>query len=166
MKGHWMPLLAIIILTRGLFPESATSRVTVRIKALDKLSVSDGGLVILTGQAGQDRIGPANTDAARLSFTHNRPATKKITAEIKPAHAPAAQGNDLLVKILVEDGTGAKVLYNDSGTTGPQDVLTGIGPGAIADKKVTYIAECTASGTTISSDTDFSFTVTFTGVDE
>jgi len=147
-----------------IYAASSTSGVTVQVKSVDKLDVTDGGTIILDGTAGSNDLGPGNDTTALLKYTHNKNANKKITAEATTA--PAALGNDLVLTVAVLDGAGTKTLYNDSGAAAAQDVVTTIGAGALNNKTVTYTAQCTASGTTVSADTDFSFTITFTSVDE
>lgn len=148
----------------SLLAASATSDVTVRVLSVDKLTVTDGGTITLDGTAGSNDLGPTTDATAVLQYTHNKGATKKITAEASTS--PAAASNDLVLSVEVAGGAGAKTVYNDSGATGVQDVVTSIGAGALANKTVTYSAQATASGTTVSADTDFSFTITFTSVDE
>lgn len=162
--------MTVLSLTVGLggyvLADSDTSRVIVRVKAVDKLSVSDGGALVLDGSPGSSSMGPVNDTTAELRFTHNENTTKKIAAEAKTGDSPDPAGNDLVIRVSVQDGAGAKTLYNDAGPTGPQAVVTGIGPGALNQKSVTYTAQCTSTGTEVSVDTDFSFTITFTSVDE
>jgi len=158
--------LAILIAVQASSVSAAnsTSDVTVRVKSVDKLAVTDGGTIILDGTAGTNDLGPANDTTAALNYTHNRNANKKITAEATTS--PAAAGNDITLTVSVQDGAGAKTVYNDAGATAAQDVVTTIGAGALPGKTVTYSASCTASGTTVAADTDHSFTITFTTVDE
>jgi len=162
--------LTVLTLTMGMsgyvLADSDTSRVIVRVKAVDRLSVSDGGALVLDGSPGGSSLGPVSDTTAVLRFTHNENATKKIAAEAKASDSPDPTGNDLTIRVLVQDGAGARTLYNDAGTTGPQAVVTGVGPGALNQKSVTYTAQCTSTGTEVSVDTDFSFIITFTSVDE
>lgn len=153
-------------LTSDVRSESAVSRVTVRVKAVNKLEVTDGGLLNLDGVPGSVTLGPVSDSTASLSITHNKATSKKITAESQPAQSPNPSGNDIVLRVSVQGGTGEKVVYGDSGSTGTQEVVSGLSPGALTGKAVTYTAQCTTAGTALSEDTDFAFTVTFTSVDE
>jgi hypothetical protein len=136
------------------------------VKAVDKLAVTDGGVITLDAGAGSPTMGPAVDSTAELRFTHNEGSTKQIAAEVKVQDAPNPATNDIVLKVSVLGGTGPKTLYNNAGSTGAQAVFTGISAGALSQKTVTYSAECTPVGTGVRADTEFAFVVTFTSLDE
>jgi len=158
-------ILALAILSSSLLlADSSTSNITVTVKSVDKLVVTNGQTIILDGTAGSNDMGPASDDSAKLHYTHNQPGNKKITAETTTS--PQANNNDLILSVSVEDGSGTKTIYDDSGSTGAHVVYAGISAGALGNKTVTYSAAATASGTVISSDSDFDFIITFTTLNE
>ncbi|MDA0836788.1 MAG: hypothetical protein O3B01_16450 [Planctomycetota bacterium] len=147
-----------------IFAANDTSDVTVRVKSVDKLVVTDGGTITLDGTAGSNAMTGADDTTAVLNYTHNKNVNKKITAQASAS--PAAAGNDITLTVSVQNGAGTKTVYDDAGAASAQDVFTGIAAGAVAGKTVTYSASCTASGTKVTADTDFNFTITYTSVDE
>ena len=158
--------LVIVLFCLSFFVQAATSTsdVTVRVKSVDKLVVTDGNTIELDGVAGSNVLGPTTDTTSQLKYTHNNQGDKKITAQATTS--PSASNNDLQLFVTVEDGDGEVEIYNDSGATSAKDVVTSIGAGALNNKTVTYKTQCTASGTKVNADTDFVFTVTFTSVDE
>jgi hypothetical protein len=138
-------LLALALAPAALFAASDTSDVTVKVKSVDKLTVSDGGTIALDGSAGSNDLTGAADSTAQLNYTHNKNGNKKITAQATTS--PAATSNDISLTVSVADGAGSKTLYNDAGAQAAQDVVTSIGAGALNNKAVTYGASATASGT-------------------
>jgi hypothetical protein len=155
-----LPLFGLL----SVLADSDTSRVTVRVKSVDRLDVTDGSALNLDAAPGENRIGPVTDSTARLKYTHNKDTNQKIVAEAKAGDAPDPSSNDITFKVSV--GEESKTLYSDSGVTGPQDVVTGLQAGALTDQSVSYTVECTSSGTPVTEDTDFNFSITFTSVDE
>ncbi|MDA1140167.1 MAG: hypothetical protein O3B01_16455 [Planctomycetota bacterium] len=158
--------LGLIVVTGllSVLADSDTSRLTVRVKAVDRLRVSDGGTINLEANPGNDHIGPVTDSTANLSYTHNKDTNQKIVAEAMAGDSPDPASNDITFKVSL--GVESKILYSDSGVTGPQDIVTGLPAGALTDQSVNYTAECTSSGTPVTEDTDFNFMITFTSVDE
>lgn len=146
--------------------ESATSHLTIVVKAVHRLEVTDGGPLVLEALPGQSQLGPAQDDTARLQFTHNLQAPQQITAEVRPGDAPDPATNDLLLRVSVQDGTGPQTLYNEGGATGPQEVLSQLSAGAVTPRRITYEAAGTAPGTPVDQETLLTFTITFTSLDE
>lgn len=142
---------------------SDTARVRITIKDIDAFDVSDGGTITLTGQAGKNKLEGTNDKTAKLNYSHNSATPKKITAEVRPADNPP--GHDITLKVRVAGGTGFQTLVLRGAPRGAVDVYTNITAGNLKNKTITYMANCTASGTQVSADTDFSFTVTFTTTD-
>jgi hypothetical protein len=153
-----------VIPTAYIFAATGTSTIRVTVKSVDKLTVTNGGTITLDGTAGSNALSGTDNTTAVLNYTHNKNVNKKITASATTS--PAAAGNDITLTVAVQDGAGAKTVYDDAGAASAQDVVTGLAAGAIGGKTVTYSASCTASGTEIAADTDFDFTITFTSVDE
>ncbi len=155
-----LPLFGLL----SILADSDTSRVTVRVKAIDRLDVTDGSTLNLDAAPGENGIGPVTDSTARLNYTHNKDTNQKIVAEAKAGDAPDPSSNDISFKVSLRGES--KTLYSDSGATGPQDVLTDLEAGTLTDQTVSYTAECTSSGTPVTEDTDFNFSITFTSVDE
>ncbi|MDE2039908.1 MAG: hypothetical protein KGO96_09300 [Elusimicrobia bacterium] len=148
-------------------PASAASvgaSALVKVPAVDLLSVSDGGTIVLDNaaadpQAGDD-LGPVADSTARLNYTHNSPTAKKLTAQVTANPG----GSDITLTVSVAGGTGEKTLVDAGATAAVQDVYTNIPAGALSDLSVTYKASATAHGTPVSGPTSFVFTITFTSV--
>jgi hypothetical protein len=162
-----LPVVGLSLILIGLIcvlADSDTSRLTVRVKAVDRLSVTDGGTINLEANPGIDQIGPVTDSTTKLSYTHNKDTNQKIVAEAHAGDSPNPSSNDITFKVSL--GGDTKTLYSDSGVTGPQDLLTGLQAGDLPERSGNYTAECTSSGTPVTEDTDFSFVITFTSVDE
>ena len=71
-------------------------------------------------------------------------------------------GQDITLTVSVAGGTGTMTLVNAGAAQPAQSVWTGIAAGAYSNKAITYGASCTASGTPVSTNTNFTFVVTFT----
>lgn len=136
--------------------------VSFTIQPIDSLSATDGGAIVLTGTAGEDLLTGTADGTARLNYSHNGPNPRKLLAEVKPGDNPA--GHDLSLGVQVAS-SGPKVLVLNGASQGAVEILGSIPTGAYSQRTVTYLARCTASGTQVSSDTDFVFTVTFTTTD-
>ena len=166
MHGKSLILILFLVAATAVEASNDDSDITVEVKSVDVLDVTDGTRVKLNTQAGNNQMGPKTNNKARLNYTHNSPNKKKITAETSDP-APALT-NDIILRCKVKNSLGFKIIYDGAGGggTGPQEIFNNIEAGVKADKNVRYSAECTASGTPIASQTDFVFTVTFTSLDE
>jgi hypothetical protein len=161
-------LIPIIFLVAPIVVEASNddSDITVQVKSVDLLDVTDGGRIRLDTTAGNDLMGPKTNGKARLNYTHNSPNQKKITAETTDP-APALT-NDIILRCKVKNSLGFKIIYDGAGGggTGAQEIFNNINAGIKANKRVRYRAQCTASGTPIPARTDLVFTVTFTSLDQ
>lgn len=141
--------------------------VIVRLELVDKLVLTGGGTITLDNADADpalgDTIGPDTDTTGLLHFVHNKNGNKKLTTEVTTAPDPLA--NDIILQLSV-GGNPAMTLYNDAGSAAPQDVATGLAAGAFNNQSLAYTAQCTAAGTPIGVATDFSFTITYTSVDQ
>ncbi len=170
--GFTMALMLIAGLTGTAMAASSTSEVTVVVEGIDLLYVSDGGTITLNsddvdwddikaGTSTEDLVGEDSDATARLYFMHNS-GTKKIDAQVTTT---PASDNSITLTVAVDgaESTGAQTLYSDGSEEAAQDVLTGIDPGLIFGRTVTYSAKATSAGTAPAT---YDFVVTFTSVDE
>jgi hypothetical protein len=161
MKRFFLILLA---LAPAVWAENDTSDVKVTVQSIDLLDCSDSNNIILESAAGEATWGPISGSGSLMNCTHNSPITIKITAEATTS--PAAAGNDMILTVEVESGTGQKTVYDDNGAAGQHDMVAGLGAGTMTNKVITYTVQGTAAGTPVDTDTDFLFVITFTSVQE
>ena len=161
-----LALLSDLLLARGRAAVvKTTSDVAVTVELTDLLDITDSGVILLDNQAADPAasgvIGPVTDASARLNYTHNHAAPKKITAEalfVPPGH-------DITLMVEVAGGAGRQSVV-ESGVAQPvRNVFTNIAAGALTGRTVTFTAQCTARGTRLSAPTDFQFTILFTSVD-
>ena len=174
MTKYPMKTLAIAALSFSLvaygFPAlaaSGTSNLTVTVGMIDKMTVTNGGVITLDNSqvdpAVSGILGPTTDATARLSYIHNKNVNKKITAQ---ATTVPSTTNDIKLYVQVGFNGGAYVtLYQNGAAATAQDAVTAIGAGDYPSEVVTYKAQATAAGTPVGVQTNFSFTVTFTSVD-
>lgn len=140
------------------------SRVMVSVAAVDDLKVSDatqGVLLQPDGGPGSDMLTGAPDSTARLTYAHNSPGSKKITAQVKPEGLPS-DGQDITLTVAVTGGA-EKCIIAGGQAQAAQEVLTGIASGCVENATVTYRAGATAQATRPG---DYAFTVTFTSLDD
>ena len=148
------------------FAASGTAATVVAMALVDKLILSNGGTITLDDSAADPTtsgtLGPVTDVSARLSYIHNKNVPKKIT--VQATTFPVAAGNDIQLEILIQGGSYVTV-YNDAGATAAQDALLGINAGVLTNQTVIYRARATAAGTPVGASTNFSFTITYTTID-
>ena len=142
----------------------SNSQVRVSVASIDDLHVSSatqGILLQIDSTPGSDALVGAPDTTARLSYSHNAPGRKRITAQVNPGDLPAGS-HDITLKVAVSGGSEQTVVAGGM-AQGAKNVLTGIASGDRENVPVTYSAAATASGTRPG---DYSFTVTFTSLDD
>ena len=143
---------------------SGNSSESVTVPMLDLLAITNGGTITLDSSVANPAVsgvlGPISDSTAVLNYTQNSASLKKITAEATTAPA----GNDITLTVTVAGGAGTKTLVSNGAAQASQDVYTGMAAGALSNRTVTYGAQCTVTGTKISANTNFVYTVTFTSV--
>lgn len=148
----------------SLMASQSDSQVRVSIAAIDDLQVSDAmnGIQLQPdGIPGSDTLRGEPDSTARLSYSHNAPGRKKITAQVKPESLPSGT-QDITLMVAVSGGTEESIVEGGN-VQGAKDVLADIASGHRGDLPVTYSAGATASGTRPG---DYRFTVTFTSLDD
>ena len=158
-------LLALLILYPSfLTAAQSESRVKVTVAPIDNLQVTDatrGILLRADSTPGSNALIGDPDPTARLSYSHNSAANKKITAQVSPADIPAGL-QDITLAVVVMGGAEQSIVQGGV-TQGAKNVLTGITPGYRENVPVTYSAAGTASGTQPG---DYSFVVTYTSLDD
>ena len=166
--------LAVAVLSLSLiaygFPAlaaSGTSNVVVAIGVIDKMTVTSGGTITLDNTQADPTIsgtlGPATDATARLSYIHNKTNVKHITAQVTTTPTGT---NDIQLQVQLGFGGGTFVtLYSNGAAAAAQTAVSGLAAGAYPNEVVTYKAQATAAGTPVGAATNFSFTVTYTTVD-
>jgi hypothetical protein len=142
----------------------SASRVKVTVAPIDILQVSDatqGILLRVNSTSGSNALIGDPDPTARLSYSHNSDANKKITAQVSQADIPAGH-QDITLAVVVMGGAEQSIVEGGV-TQGAKNVLTGITSGYRENVPVTYSARATASGT---SPGDYAFRVTFTSLDD
>lgn len=137
--------------------------IRVRIQDIFSFSATNGGTIALAGTAGSNVLSGAPDTTGRINLSHNLAAAARITAEVRPSGNPT--GHDITLTAAVAGGLGAKTLVLSGAAQPVQTLASGIAAGALSNRTITYTASCTASGTIVSADATFTFTVTFTAVD-
>ena len=158
-------LLAFLILYPSfLIAAQSVSRVKVTVAPIDKLEVSDatrGILLRADSTPGSNALIGDPDPTARLSYSHNSAANKKITAQVSPADIPAGL-QDITLTVVVMGGAEQSIVQGGV-SQGAMNVLTGITSGYRDNVPVTYSATATASG---SHPGDYTFRVTYTSLDD
>lgn len=157
-------LMAVCLMPTVSMGAQSASRVQVRVLPIDELSISDatkGIQLSLSGAPGTNVLIGEPDQTARLSYAHNAPVNKKITAQVKPENMPSGV-QDITLSVTVSGGA-AQAVVQDGVAQGARDVLSGIGAGAREDIQVRYNATATALG---SGPGDYTFMVTFTSLDD
>ncbi|MCX5787092.1 MAG: hypothetical protein NTX64_01090 [Elusimicrobia bacterium] len=155
--------VALLALSAAFSPQaraatSGTANISLTLSAINELSVTNGAGISLSGTAGSNSLTGASDTAAALNLSHNSATALKVTAQV----ASPPSGNDITLTVAVAGGVGTMTLVNGGAAQPAQSVWTGISAGAYSNKAVTYGASCTASGTPVSANTNFTFVVTFT----
>jgi hypothetical protein len=158
-------LLAFLFLYPSfLIAAQSESRVKITIAPVDNLQVSDatnGILLRVDSTPGSNALIGDSDSTARLSYSHNSAANKKITAQVNPADVPAGL-QDITLTVAVMGGAEQSIIQGGV-TQGAKNVLTGITSGYRENVPVIYGAAATASG---SRPGDYAFRVTFTSLDD
>lgn len=146
----------------GAMAAQSLSRVTVSVAAVDELRVSDASQgITLSGIPGSNDLEGLPDSTARITYIHNAPVARKITAEVKPEGMPSGR-HDINLYVRVAGGD-EKAVVRTGEPAGPCDVMRGLSKGAYLDTQVTYRATATARETPPGS---YGFTVTFTSLDD
>jgi hypothetical protein len=160
-----MCLMALLILyPLHLIAAQSESRIRVTVAPIDNLKVSDAtqGILLRAGNTpGSNELIGDPDQTARLSYSHNSAANKKITAQVSPADIPSGL-QDITLTVAVMGGAEQSIVHGGV-TQGAKNVLTGITSGYRESVPVTYGAAATASG---SRPGDYTFRVTFTSLDD
>jgi hypothetical protein len=154
----------LILCPSSLMAAQSESRVKVTVAPIDILQVSDatrGILLHADSTPGSNALIGDPDPTARLSYSHNSTASKKITAQVNPADIPAGL-QDITLKVVVMGGAEQSIIEGGV-TQGAKNVLTGITSGYRENVPVTYSAAGTASG---SHPGDYTFRVTYTSLDD
>jgi hypothetical protein len=158
-------LLAFLIVCPSFLAAAQTdSRVRVTVAPIGNLQVTDatrGILLRADSTTGSNALIGDTDSTARLSYSHNSAANKKITAQVSPADIPAGL-QDITLTVAVMGGA-EQSLVQGGVTQGAMNVLTGITSGYRENVPVTYSAAATASG---SHPGDYTFRVTYTSLDD
>lgn len=158
-------LLALLILYPSFLPAAQTeSRVRVTVAPIDNLHVTDatqGIMLRADSTPGSNALIGDPDETARLSYSHNSAANKKITAQVSPADIPAGL-QDITLTVAVMGGAEQSIVRAGV-TQGAKNVLTGITSGYRENVPVTYSAAATATGARPG---DYTFRVTFTSLDD
>jgi hypothetical protein len=158
-------LLALMILYPSfLTAAQSASRIKVTVAPIDILQVSDatqGILLRADSTPGSNALIGDPDSTARLNYTHNSAASKKITAQVSPTDIPVGLQNITLTVVVM--GGAEQSIVQGGVAQGAKNVLTGITHGYRENVPVTYTAAATASGT---SPGDYAFRVTFTSLDD
>jgi len=135
--------------------------VMVGISEINALSISDDEVNInlrLSGGAGSSILTAEPNETARLNYSHNSKSNKRIIAEVKTV--PEGE-QDITLKVSIS-GSGIpprSIVEKGKPVLGGRVVYDNIPAGALHDKKITYFAEATVSGTRPGT---YTFTITYT----
>jgi hypothetical protein len=158
-------LLAFLILCPSfLMAAQSASRVKVSVAPIDNLQVSDatqGIMLRADSTSGSNALIGGSDTTARLSYSHNSAAEKKITAQVSPADIPAGL-QDITLTVVVMGGAEQSIVQGGV-AQGAKNVLTGITSGFRDNVPVTYSAAATATGTQPG---EYAFRVTYTSLDD
>jgi hypothetical protein len=142
---------------------SGNAHVTINLKAIDALLVSNAGSIQLQATAGSNILSAPSDNTARLNYSHNSPYPKKITTQVLPFNNPG--GHDITLNISAVGGAGQKTIILAGVPQNAQEIYRSISAGSLNNCMLTYSATCTASGTRVSASTSFNILVTFTTTD-
>jgi len=160
-----MCLMALMLLCPlHLMAAQSDSIIRVTVAPIDNLEVSDatnGILLRLDSTPGSDALMGESDRTARLSYSHNAPVSKRITAQVHPSDIPAGL-QDITLVVAVMGGAEQDIVRNGV-SQGPREVLAGVAPGYWENLEVLYSATATASG---SRPGGYAFRVTFTSLDD